>query len=109
MTEAVRHQYDRAAQRYDRRWRRYIRQTLDLLEAYARIGPDERVLDVACGTGAFVERLVAANPNQHVVGVDVSAGMLAQAQTKLGHHPHVQFVEAPAEASRSRPARSTWS
>lgn len=98
MTDPVRRQYDRGAPRYDDRWAGYIRLTLDLLEARARIAPHERVLDVACGTGAFVERLVAANPAQHVVGTDVSAGMLALARSKLGRFPNVRFVEAPAEA-----------
>ena len=98
MTETVRRQYDRAAGAYDRRWAGYVRATLDLLDTHARIGPDERVLDVGCGTGTFVRRLVDRNPAQHAVGVDVSAGMLAEARRKVGAAPNARFVEAPAEA-----------
>lgn len=98
MTDAARRQYDRAALNYDHRWSWYVQRTLDLVEAKAAIRPNDRVLDVACGTGAFVERLVSANPEQFVVGVDVSNGMLAQARDKLGDHPKVHFVEASAEA-----------
>lgn len=98
MTETARRPYDREAERYDRRWSEYVRWTLDLLEAHARIEPDEHVLDVGCGTGAFVERLVARNPAQHVAGVDASTGMLAEAERKLGRFPNVQFAEARAEA-----------
>ena len=96
MSRAVRRQYDQAAERYDQRWTGYIRQTLDLLEARAEIGPDERVLDLACGTGAFIGRLIAKNPHQSVVGVDVSTGMLAEARRKLNEAPNVQFLETGA-------------
>lgn len=98
MTETVRRQYDRAAGTYDRRWAGYVRGTLDLLAAHARIGPDERVLDVGCGTGTFAKRLVDRTPAQHVVGVDISAGMLAEARRKVGPAPNARFVAARAEA-----------
>lgn len=45
----------------------------------ARLGPNARVLDVGCGAGrdmAWMEERGA-----HVTGVDISAGMLAQART----------------------------
>jgi ubiquinone/menaquinone biosynthesis C-methylase UbiE len=47
----------------------------------AAIEPGNRVLDIACGTGA-VTRLAAdkAGPESHVVGFDLNAGMLARAR-----------------------------
>jgi len=42
-----------------------------------------RVLDVGCGTGRLAARLRASAGVQSVVGVDFSAGMLAQARTRL--------------------------
>ena len=54
---AVRLQHDRLARIYDRRWRRYISQTLTLLKTWASIPPQAAVLDIGCGTGEF-ERLV---------------------------------------------------
>lgn len=98
MSGPARRQYDRAAPRYDRRWAGYVRRTLDVLDARAAVRPDERVLDVGCGTGAFAARLVARHPMQHVVGVDVSEGMLAEARRKLGHAPGAAFVRAAADA-----------
>jgi len=56
----------------DRRWRDTAVGTLGL-------APRSRVLDVACGTGDLCRDLVDAG--HHVVGIDVSAGMLAAAHT----------------------------
>lgn len=98
MSDRARRHYDRAAAGYDRRWAGYVRRTLDLLDAHARIGPDERVLDVGCGTGTYVRRLLDRNADQAVVGADVSPGMLAEARRKAGPAPNARFVEASAEA-----------
>jgi len=42
--------------------------------------PGTRALDLGCGTGLVTRRLAAAIPEGHVVGVDISAEMLRQAQ-----------------------------
>ncbi len=91
-------QYDRAAHTYDRLWAGYVRETGDLLESVARIRPEERVLDVGCGTGTFAERLVHTNPHIAITGVDVSIGMLAEARRKTARAPNARFVQASAEA-----------
>jgi SAM-dependent methyltransferase len=51
------------------------------LVAAARPQPGERVLDIACGTGV-VTRLVydRVAPTGRIVGIDLNAGMLAQAR-----------------------------
>jgi len=72
----------------DPRWRRFL---VSRIEA----GPGETVLDVATGTGAVARELV----RQHgcaVVGVDQSAGMLAEARRRL--NGRVRLVEASADA-----------
>ncbi len=91
-------QYDRAARTYDRFWAGYVRETVDLLEAVARVRPGERVLDVGCGTGAFAERLVGFDPHIAITGVDVSGGMLAEARRKTAGAPNARFLQASAEA-----------
>ncbi|GAB7335000.1 hypothetical protein MBLNU13_g06866t1 [Cladosporium sp. NU13] len=83
--------YDGRAAIYDDSWHgRFSSHVVQLLN----LKPGERVLDLACGTGLVTFK--AANrvgPSGHVVGVDISTGMLAQAHAKLQGHTlnNVQF------------------
>ena len=81
---AVRAMFDRIAPRYDRlnriltggsdlRWRRELVRRL-------AIGPGERVLDLACGTGDFAA--LAASQGADVVGLDFARRMLTLAQQR---------------------------
>lgn len=92
----VRQEYNRLAKIYDRRWQAYVTDTLSFLSAWAEISPQEKVLDVACGTGEFEPLLLAENPNQSIVGVDISEEMLEIARSKCHHHRHVSFQTASA-------------
>lgn len=71
---------------------------LDLIEA-ARLQPNERVLDVACGTGV-VTRLAAeqVGPGGTVAGLDVNPGMLATARAVTAADTGIEWYESPAEA-----------
>jgi ubiquinone/menaquinone biosynthesis C-methylase UbiE len=81
MTEAqVRQQYDSLASAYDRRWNRYVTNTLSFLKTWVNLSASETVLDIACGTGEFERMVLSENPNQQIVGVDISEEMLAIAQ-----------------------------
>jgi demethylmenaquinone methyltransferase/2-methoxy-6-polyprenyl-1,4-benzoquinol methylase len=89
----VRAMFDRIARVYDlmnsvmtaglhHRWRR---RAADL----AAVGPGDRVLDVATGTGDLaIELARRVGPNGAVVGSDFSEEMLARARTKA---PEVRF------------------
>jgi demethylmenaquinone methyltransferase/2-methoxy-6-polyprenyl-1,4-benzoquinol methylase len=81
---AVRSMFDRIAPRYDRmnrlltggldqRWRRAA------LEAIG-VGPEDRVLDLACGTGDLAE--LAHRRGARVIGVDFAGEMLRRARTR---------------------------
>ena len=81
----VRRMFDSIAGRYDlnnrlhslgrdQAWRRRTAKA-------AVLGPDDRVLDVACGTGDLSEALAARGPGS-VHAVDFSEGMLDVARTK---------------------------
>lgn len=59
------------------------------------IGPEDRVLDVGCGTGFATEGLLKYTAN--VVGLDQSVDQLEQAWEKLGKHDPVVFNLGDAE------------
>jgi demethylmenaquinone methyltransferase / 2-methoxy-6-polyprenyl-1,4-benzoquinol methylase len=71
----------------DPRWRTF-------LVSRVAAAPDDSVLDVACGTGAVALELLRQY-GCHVVGVDQSAEMLAEARRRLG--PRVALHQGRAE------------
>jgi demethylmenaquinone methyltransferase/2-methoxy-6-polyprenyl-1,4-benzoquinol methylase len=77
----------------DPRWRRAM---VGAVEA----SPDQRVLDVATGTGLVAEELVDRY-GCRVVGVDQSAAMLGRAREKLQRRPalaeRIELIEGEAE------------
>ena len=89
-----------AAQNYQRYFVPTIAAPLaaDLLEA-ARLEPDERVLDVACGTGV-VTRLAAKQVagRGKAAGLDANAGMLAVARASTPPELAIEWYETTAEA-----------
>lgn len=54
-----------------------------------RLGRSPRVLDVACGRGILLKRLLDQVPGVEAYGVDASEEMLAQARVALKDQPHV--------------------
>ena len=95
---AVRRQHDRLARVYDRRWSRYISQTLTFLKTWASIPPQAAVLDIGCGTGEFERLVLSEHPEQRMVGVDLSTKMLEIAQRKCQAYPNVTFCAASSSA-----------
>ena len=73
----------------DPRWRRFLVSRLP-------VGPEDTVVDVACGTGAVALELVRLT-GCSVVGVDQSPEMLAEARRRLADH-RIEFVQAAAQA-----------
>jgi trans-aconitate 2-methyltransferase len=54
----------------------------------------ERVLDLGCGTGRVTAQLLERlGPDGHVVGIDGSARMVAEAARRLGDDPRASFVQ----------------
>ena len=90
-------EYARLAARYDRRWARYVekthRETLRCLESL--LSPRARLLDLGCGTGALLARLVDAQTGSlDLVGLDLSPEMLAIARARLPYR--VKLLEGNA-------------
>jgi demethylmenaquinone methyltransferase/2-methoxy-6-polyprenyl-1,4-benzoquinol methylase len=59
------------------------------------VQPDDRVLDVGCGTGFGTEGILEHTENVH--GLDQSVHQLEQAWAKLGKHDPVSFYLGDAE------------
>jgi|SRR3989344_1496914 len=59
--------------------------------------PHQRVLDLGCGTGGFIDALFAIEPTLSIVGVDYTKAMLDQAQEKFRNNPLATFLLEPAE------------
>lgn len=78
----AREAYDRLAESYDTRWARYIDASVQLAVEAIELEGDERVLDLACGTGQLEGRLLDRWPKLQITGVDVSPKMLGQAAGK---------------------------
>ena len=92
----VQQQYDQLAKIYDQRWKTYIGNTLNFVNQWAAIPAEANVLDIACGTGEFERLLLQDNPNQQILGIDISTEMLAIAQQKLDGYSSVRFEQGSA-------------
>lgn len=70
----------------------------DALLQSAAITPGERVLDIGCGCGATtIAAARAAGQTGHVVGLDLSAPMLALAASRAEQSPTTTFLHADAQ------------
>lgn len=65
------------------------------------------ILDVGCGPGSITSSLAALVPNGNVIGVDQSAGIVAQATASYAHHTsNLTFAVADAESLAQFPDAS---
>jgi ubiquinone/menaquinone biosynthesis C-methylase UbiE len=83
-----------------------------LLRRY--ITPESRILDLGCGTGVNLDRLLRLGlPFGRYTGVDFSSSMLALARKRFGEMPSVTFLELDATALEDNGERydaivATW-
>ncbi|MBT2439095.1 class I SAM-dependent methyltransferase [Streptomyces sp. ISL-36] len=101
MTDAATTGTDWAAwqQSWDRQQEWYMpdreerfRVMLDMVEAM--VGPEPRVLDLACGTGSITDRLLKRFPGASSTGVDLDPALLAIAEGYFAADERVTFVTA---------------
>jgi SAM-dependent methyltransferase len=69
----------------------------DILFDQARVAAGDRVVDIGCGCGATsIELARRVGPTGHVLGVDISAPMLARARELAPPHLPLEFALADA-------------
>jgi SAM-dependent methyltransferase len=83
------------ADRYDTS----LREHLALLEAAARVGAEEHVLDIGCGNGTSTLAAARAAVRGRAVGIDLSTAMLARARdtASAAGSTNVEFVAGDAQ------------
>ncbi|MFJ7942438.1 class I SAM-dependent methyltransferase [Streptomyces sp. NPDC096354] len=69
-----------------------FRVMLDMVEAV--VGPEPRVLDLACGTGSITDRLLKRFPEATSTGVDLDPALLAIARGSFAGDERATFVTA---------------
>lgn len=82
-SDPVQNEYARLASQYDRRWSFYVNATVQETLYRLDLSSHERILDLGCGTGTLIQRLLHLAPELEIVGLDPSAEMLNIAQRKL--------------------------
>jgi SAM-dependent methyltransferase len=78
-------------------WDQVLSPVADAVIQAARPLPGEQVIDIGCGCGATSIALARiVGPGGHVLGLDVSAPMLAHARQRAGNDLKLDFVRADA-------------
>src|SRR5947209_8566201 len=92
-------QSERAARRLEIQDAHFGEVSERLLEDLA-LRPHDRVVELGCGPGGFSRRILRRlGPDGVLVGVDSSAGLLAQAQKALGNVGPAKFEPILADIS----------
>ena len=91
-------QFDRQAYQYDSVWNSWSRSSLDWIVSNTTATNDDRILDIATGTGFTA--LAVAPFVRWVTAIDVSPGMLAEARKSAESNGtrNIAFEEAAAES-----------
>ena len=76
-------EYSTGAKNYDEKWSFYVDATSKETLARLQMRPNDRVLDVGCGTGELLSRLAARFPDAGLAGLDPVPEMLQVAREKL--------------------------
>jgi ubiquinone/menaquinone biosynthesis C-methylase UbiE len=92
--------YDEAAERFAVLSERYAGDLAARLLDLAEVRPGQRILDVGTGTGVVASAAAArAGADGHVVGIDISSAMLAQARARSGSRAdRIEYRLMDAEA-----------
>lgn len=89
--------FDRQADCYDSSsYGQHARKLYPVLLSQLDQIPHQSILDVGCGTGALLERIISRWPGTSCTGLDLSPKMVTAAREKLGSR--AQVIQADAES-----------
>jgi len=73
----------------------HYNEVIDSVLAFIDLPEDThiRVLDLGCGTGTLIKKIIEKYSNAYVYAVDFSSAMLSVARTKIGECVNVHFFE----------------
>lgn len=93
--KSILREYEQTASTYDEDWSYYIKSTS--IETLQRmdLSVDDRLLDVGCGTGYFLNLLKSSGFTGSAVGLDLSPNMLRVAKNTHPHETH--YIAARSE------------
>lgn len=89
--EFIRQTFNTVAPGYDRPALRFFHDSAAQLVEQLELTGDERVLDIATGTGAVALALARRLRHGQVLGIDMADGMLQQAAAKAAMHGHANI------------------
>ena len=93
--QTIRHYYQFQSTIYDlTRWS-FLFGRNDILRCFPKDFQPQRILEVGCGTGSNLKKLVTRFPQAQITGFDVSGDMLQIARKKMAKYDHVLLQEKP--------------
>lgn len=83
LLQAVKSHYDTLAGQYNARWPAYNQSQIDwIISKWPHAQRPQSLLDLGCGTGLALSQLGNLLPHLDLLGVDISDGMLGEAQKR---------------------------
>lgn len=94
-TAMIKDTFNTVSDAYDNKALRFFPVSAAHLASILNLNGDERVIDIATGTGNAALALTPRLPRGSVLGIDFSAGMLDQARAKAAARNvrNVEFIE----------------
>ncbi len=96
--DPVRKEYGALASKYDRKWAGYVEATIRETLRRMPLNPGDRILDVACGTGALLRAVAASAKASDIrvtlAGVDATPEMLDVAKARIGSSAELKHARA---------------
>lgn len=93
-TRALWRAYVKLASDYDRRWPGYVATSTEETLRRMELRPEDRLLDIGCGTGALLAAVRRREPRVQVTGIDLVPAMLSVARRRAGGHSRLAAADA---------------